>query len=395
MKLQKINNGFNYSYFNKKSKTSLKDSKNISTQNKNILLNNSYDSIKYFNQISFASNKNIAQRTQEPNLKTYIDLMSSKMKLDANIKFFLDGLAKIDTDSKRLNQSISIADIGCCDGALCRTLRQYLPENTQFFGLDLSGDMLKRARQKDDEEKITNTTYAVGNAFNLPYKDDLKDAVMASSIMHEIYSYSSEEYNEEAYSKESILHFLKQAYSCLKPGGVLIIKDPATPQVDEFEKIKIANANKNDGIIPSIENDEELKNADITQLCTYDKLRRFCMDFYPAKGITEFDKNGDCIMPRWLVTEFVRHRKWLATPENWAYEIKENYGTMRPDEMALFAKKAGFNVVKIENISIPNKNNIYAIKENEFEIRDMDDNLLDLEDFPMFLEVVLRKPRLV
>ena len=36
-------------------------------------------------------------------------------------------------------------------------------------------------------------------------------------------------------------------------------------------------------------------------------------------------------MPRWLVTEWVRHRKWLKTPENWAYEIKENYGTLRPD----------------------------------------------------------------
>ena len=61
--------------------------------------------------------------------------------------------------------------------------------------------------------------------------------------------------------------------------------------------------------------------------------------------------------------------------------------------MADFAKKVGFNVVKIENISIPNKNNIYAIRDGEFELRDMDDDRLSLEDFPMFLEVVLRKPR--
>ncbi len=338
--------------------------------------------------INFKNNS--FKRTTEPNLNTYIPLMSTKLKLNENIKFFLSGLLKIDTDTKRTGKPIEILDVGCCDGALCRTLSEYLPKNTRYYGIDLSEEMLEKARE-EDKGKI-NSTYVKGNAFDLPYKDNQKDAIIASSIMHEIYSYEFREYNEKAYSKESVLHFLEQAYSCLKPGGVLIIKDPATAGVDPWEKIKIANANKENGTYPPLK-EEELQNADITKLCTYDKLKRFCMDFYPAKGQTQWDENGDCIMPRWLVTEFVRHRKWLATPENWAYEIKENYGTLRPDEMAKLAKKAGFYPIKIENISIPNKNNIYAIKEGEFEIKDMNNNTLSLEDFPMFLEVVLRKPR--
>lgn len=334
-----------------------------------------------------------AQRTQEPNLSTYIPLMSNKMKLDENLKFFVGGLNKIDTNDKRKGNPLQIADIGCCDGALCRTISDFMPSETKYYGIDLSSDMLETAKEKDKKAGKLNTHYETGNAFNLPFKENKMDAIIASSIMHELYSYESEEYNEKPYSRESILHFMQGAYDCLKPGGVLIIKDPATPQADAFEKVKIANANKEDGVYPSIEDEEELKKADITKLCTYDKLRRFTTDFYPAKGNIEWDENGDCIMPRWLVTEFVRHRKWLATPENWAYEIKENYGTMRPDQMAEYSKKAGFNAVKIENISIPNENNIYAIKDGEFEIKDMDDNNLSLEDFPMFLEVVLRKPR--
>ncbi len=330
------------------------------------------------------------KRTTEPNLNTYIPLMSEKLKLNENLKFFMSGLLKIDTDTKRKGQPIEILDVGCCDGALCRTISEYLPKNTKYYGIDLSEEMLEKAREKD-EGKI-NSTYIKGNAFDLPFKHNQKDAIIASSIMHEIYSYEFKEYDEKAYSKDSILHFLEQAYACLKPGGVLIIKDPATAGVDALEKIKIANANKEDGTYPPL-SENELQSADITKLCTYDKLRRFCTDFYPAKGQIQWDENGDCIMPRWLVTEFVRHRKWLATPENWAYEIKENYGTLRPDEMAKLAKQAGFYPIKIENISIPNKNNIYAIKEGEFEIKDMKDNILSLEDFPMFLEVVLRKPR--
>ena len=344
---------------------------------------------------TFAGNQpeeHIAERTSEPNLNTYIALMNNKMKLNANIKFFLGAMTSIDTDSKRKHQPIQIADIGCCDGALCRTLSDFLPPNTKYVGLDLSKDMLDVAREKDTKTNKTNSQYFVGNAFDLPFKDNKMDVIIASSIMHELYSYESEEYNEKPYSKESILHFMQQAYNCLKPGGILIIKDPATPSSDAWESIQICNVNEDDGSYPPIEDEEELKKADITKLCTLDKLKRFCTDFYPAHGNCEWKENT-CIMPRWLITEFVRHRKWLATPENWAYEIKENYGTLRPDEMANFAQSIGFDSVKIENISIPNENNIYAIRPGEFELKDMEDNTLSLEDFPMFLEVVLKKPR--
>ena len=336
------------------------------------------------NKISFKQNiskNDVAKRTSEPNLSTYISLMSNKMNVDSNIKFFVSGLSKIDSDTKRSHGTLEIADIGCCDGALCRKLSEFLPQNSFYYGLDLSEGMLKEAERKD------------GNAFNLPYKENSKDAIILSSIMHELYSYPSEEYGEEAYSKASILHFMQQAYKCLKPGGVLIIKDPATASVDAWEPVKIENANKFDGELPVIEDIDELKKADITKLSTHDKLRRFATDFYPAKDNVEWDEDGNCIMPRWLVTEWVRHRKWLKTPENWAYEIKENYGTLRPDELADFAKQTGYNIVKVENISIPDDVNIYKIKENEFEIKDMAGNNLSLEDFPMFIEAVLRKPR--
>lgn len=354
----------------------------------NLYVTNNNFKIKKKLIINFGND--IAKRTSEPNLSTYIPLMSTKLKLDENLKFFLTGINKVDTDTKREGKPLEIADIGCCDGALFRSISDFLPQNTKYFGLDLSQGMLNEAAEKD-KGKI-NSTYILGNAFNLPFKESKKDVIIASSIMHELYSYESKEYNEKPYSKESILHFMQDAYNCLKPGGVLIIKDPATEGVDPFEKIKITNANKEDGNYPPLP-ENELVKADITKLCTYDKLRRFCTDFYPAKNQISWDENGDCIMPRWLVTEFVRHRKWLATPENWEYEIKENYGTLRPDEVADFAHKTGFYPIKIENISIPNKNNIYAIKEGEFELKDMNDNILSLEDFPMFLEIILRKPR--
>ena len=353
--------------------------------------------IIYKNDINFSSKKILTKPlisevklTGTPNLSTYMPLMSNKMKINENIKFFLNGLEKINTKNKKENKPIKIADIGCCDGVLCRTLRKYLPSNTKIYGLDLSAEMLDSAKSLDRENGISSI-YSVGNAFELPYKNDKMDAILLSSVMHEIYSYANTEFNQPEYSQKSIECFLKEAYESLNSGGVLIIKDPATAQENRFEKVKIYNAATNDGTLAPLKNIDELKNADITKLCTLDKLKRFCMDFKPAKGNVYFNKNEECIMPRWLVTEFVRHRKWLATPENWKYEIKEQYGTITPEEMNKLAKKVGFNVIKAENIFIPNKNNIYAIKENEFEIKDSNDRELNLEDFPMFLEVILSK----
>ena len=206
---------------------------------------------------SFKGNE--ATRTEEPNLNTYIPLMSNKMKLNENLKFFVNGLNKIDTDEKRKIEPLKIADIGCCVGALSRSISPYIPNSTKYFGLDLSSDMLEIAKQKD-KGKI-NSSYTVGNAFNLPYKENKMDAIIASSIMHELYSYESKEYNEKPYSKESILHFMQGANECLKPGGVLIIKDPATAGSDAWEMVKICDANQNDGAIPPIEDDEEYKRC--------------------------------------------------------------------------------------------------------------------------------------
>ena len=360
----------------------------------------SYIANKYYKYpylgISFKSadkDKNTsAKRNCEPNLSTYINAMQTKLNVDANIKFFVNALCKIDTDTKRTNAKIEILDVGCCDGALCRTLSQFLPLNTVFYGLDLSQNMINEAILKDKRMGLNNTHYNTGNAFSLPYKQNSKDAIILSSVMHELYSYPSEEFNEDAYSKDSILHFMKETYKILKPGGILIIKDPATVSNDPDELIKICNINKFDGKVLPIEDEETLKSADITTLSTYDKLKRFGYDFYPAKGLIKWDKD-ECIMPKCLITEFIRHRKWLKTPENWAYEIKEQYGTMTPDDMVRFAEKIGFKTVKAENIYIPNSVNFYRINDGEFELKDLKDKKLDLEDFPMFLECVFIKER--
>ncbi len=330
-------------------------------------------------------------RTSSPEIPNYLSLLSKKYQVNDHIKFFIDGLNQISTINRKLLHPLKVADIGCSDGELSRTLSVYLPKNTVFFGIDLSDEMLDIAKKKDLDLGI-NSYYANANAFDLPYKENSMDAMILSSTMHELYSYANPKYGEKAYSKNSILHFLQSAYKVLTPGGVLIIKDPATPDKNLNEKLVISNINKNDGKIPFIAKQNQLKKADITKICTYNKLQRFCMEFLPAQGKVRWDKEGNCIMPKWLVTEFLRQRKFVKSPENWSYEIKEQYGTMTPKEIESFARGCGFEVIKSENISIKDSVNRYAFQEDEFVIKDSDNVKKTAEDFPMFLQVVLRKP---
>ncbi|MCM1339079.1 MAG: methyltransferase domain-containing protein [Muribaculaceae bacterium] len=340
------------------------------------------------NSPNFTSDSKNIVRTTEPELNNYINVLSSKYKVSAHIQFFLDALNKIKTSGSGIK---NITDIGCCDGMLTRTISKYLDKDVKFYGCDLSEEMLDIARNEDKKAGI-NSVYQVANAFTLPYENNSMDAMILSSIMHELYSYASPEFGEKEYSKDSILHFMQKAYEILKAGGVLIIKDPATCDENYNDTVRFSNINKEDGEVPFIKDKKSLINADVTKLCSLNKLQRFCMEFKPAQGFIKWE-NEDCIMPKWLVTEFLRQRKCIRTPEYWAYEIKERYGTMRPEEMRNFAKQVGFDVLKAENLSISNRVNEYAIRDDEFTIYDNNGKKLTFEDFPMFLQVVLRKPQ--
>lgn len=78
-------------------------------------------------------------------------------------------------------------DFGCADGTLLRDLSRELPKDTSLIGFDISIDMLELARKKNPSLTFTNHWDYI--------KKNIRgdSCLILSSVIHEVYSYSSKE----------------------------------------------------------------------------------------------------------------------------------------------------------------------------------------------------------
>ncbi|MEI0496111.1 methyltransferase domain-containing protein [Brachyspira intermedia] len=97
-----------------------------------------------------------------------------------------------------------LLDIGAGTGYLINMLKD--KEMAEFYGLDLSEEMIKIAKSKN----IENAQFILGSANKLPFDDDAFDIVTCIQSFHH-YPYPNEA--------------MREAYRVLKKGGLYILSD--------------------------------------------------------------------------------------------------------------------------------------------------------------------------
>lgn len=111
--------------------------------------------------------------TEINNVKIYTERMS---------KSILDKLFFVD----KIYESVdNVIDFGCADGALIKTLKDLFPD-WRYIGYDNSEDMLCRAREKCPSILFTSDW----NSIDVNAE---KGVLNLSSVIHEVYSYGTEE----------------------------------------------------------------------------------------------------------------------------------------------------------------------------------------------------------
>ncbi|MBS4759151.1 MAG: methyltransferase domain-containing protein [Clostridium sp.] len=297
-------------------------------------------------------------------------------------KFFLENISSVRTKGTK-----TILDVGSNQGELTRNIRKFYPQ-IKTINLDLTKELHKIAKEKDKNQKLhKNVKYMTGNAMKMPVLNNSIDAILFSRVIHEVYSYDSEALNAEKFSIDSVERTFLEAGKKLKRHGRIIMKDPAKPE-DYNKLVSISDFSEKDKF--SFKNQEELKSADVTKLKGINLLKRFCIEFEPADGYYIFNENS-CIMPKWLASEYIRHRKFNDTKLHWADEINEQYGIMTNKEYKKLAETLGFKIIKAEHNFKEDNNNFYAIN-NEFKIFDMSGKeLIQSEEFPVDQYLVLEK----
>ena len=107
--------------------------------------------------------------------------------------FFLD---KVDTEA--------FMDFGCGDGALLDFIQHHVDPSVKLYGFDNDAEMIRKAQEKtsritffkdwkDVEDWMDNSEFAAGTM--LPY------TLILSSVIHEIYHYSTPEQIDEFWKK--------------------------------------------------------------------------------------------------------------------------------------------------------------------------------------------------
>ena len=114
-------------------------------------------------------------------------------------------LARVpDTRGQRL------LDLGCGNGNILKTLNERI--HAEYYGLDISEKMIEEAGKKLGKA----ARLQVGDAEQLPYKDNFFDVVVCNASFHHYPN------PEKAAAEMGRI---------IKPGGLLILGDPTMPSI--------------------------------------------------------------------------------------------------------------------------------------------------------------------
>ena len=114
----------------------------------------------------------------------------------------------------QLHDGARILDIGCARGFGSYQLALLNPR-LQVVGLDYDAAYIAEANEK---YKLPNLSFIQGDARNLDLGEDKFDAILNSSVMHEVYSYSG-------YDEKAVQASMQSQLDVLKHGGVILLRD--------------------------------------------------------------------------------------------------------------------------------------------------------------------------
>ena len=96
-------------------------------------------------------------------------------------------------------------------------------------------------------------------------------------------------------------------------------------------------------------------------------------------------------MPKWLIGEFIRHRKFNDTKQHWDDEINESYCSISLQDCISLAKNSNFKVIECAQQFNGLCLNYYHFDKNNFEIYNSVGDELNEIDFPQHYHIILQK----
>lgn len=171
----------------------------------------------------------------------------------------------------------TVVDLGCGGGFDCFLAAQQVGQTGRVIGVDMTPDMISKARENARKGSYTNVEFRLGEIEHLPVADQAVDVIISNCVIN---------------LSPDKLDVYREASRILKPGGRLAISDvvataPLPPELkDDLALVSGCIA----GAVTINEIEEMLLEAGFQDvlILTQDESREFIREWAPGKNIEEY-----------------------------------------------------------------------------------------------------------
>ncbi|MCW8957156.1 MAG: arsenite methyltransferase [Gammaproteobacteria bacterium] len=170
-----------------------------------------------------------------------------------------------------------VVDLGAGGGFDCFLSAQEVGETGHVIGIDMTPDMVTKARGNAEKGQYTNVEFRLGEIEHLPIADKTADVIISNCVIN------------LSPNKPQVF---KEAFRVLKPGGRLAISDVVAtvelPEAMRNDAGLIAGCMGNASLIKDLETMIKAAGFTDVRIEPKDESREFIRDWAPGSNVTDY-----------------------------------------------------------------------------------------------------------
>ncbi len=171
----------------------------------------------------------------------------------------------------------TVVDLGAGGGFDCFLAAHEVGESGRVIGIDMTPDMLSKARNNAEKGQFKNVEFRLGEIEHLPLADDTVDVIISNCVIN--------------LSPNKAQVFL-DAFRVLKPGGRLAISDVVAtvelPEAMRNDPALIAGCMGNASLISELETMIKAAGFTDVHIEPKDESKAFIRDWAPDHNVTDY-----------------------------------------------------------------------------------------------------------
>ncbi len=170
-----------------------------------------------------------------------------------------------------------VVDLGAGGGFDCFLSAHEVGESGYVIGIDMTPDMVTKARDNAEKGEYSNVEFRLGEIENLPVADNTADVIISNCVIN---------------LSPDKLRVFKEAFRILKPGGRLAVSDVVAtvelPEEMRNDDELIAGCMGNASLIEELE--AMIKKAGFSDIHieSKDESKEFIRDWAPGRNVTDY-----------------------------------------------------------------------------------------------------------